>query len=47
MTLDRMTFEVLVQSDSKIICRYKADSGEYLGFPHKVQFTILAVNPAA
>ena len=32
--LHRMAFEVAEQSDSKIVCRYKANSGEYLGFSH-------------
>ena len=32
--LHRMAFEVSEQSDSKIVFRYKANSGEYLGFPH-------------
>ena len=37
--LHRMAFEVAEQSDSKIVCRYKADSGEYLGFPHAFEIT--------
>ena len=37
--LHRMAFEVAEQSDSKIVCRYKANSGEYLGFPHAFEIT--------
>ena len=32
--LHRMAFEIMEQRDSKIVCRYKADKGEYLDFPH-------------
>ena len=34
-----MAFEVTKKSDSKIICRYKANAGEYLGFPHAFEIT--------
>ena len=37
--LHRMDFEVSEQSDSKIVCRYKANSCEYLGFPHAFEIT--------
>lgn len=32
-------FEAEEQSDSKIVCSYKADAGEYLGFPHAFEIT--------
>ena len=37
--LHRMAFEVTEKSDSKIISRYKANAGEYLGFPHAFEIT--------
>lgn len=32
--LHRMPFDVTERSDGKIVCRYAAGCGEYLGFPH-------------
>ena len=35
--LHRMAFEIVEQSNSKIVCRYKAGKGEYIGFPHSFE----------
>ena len=32
--LHRMPFERVELTDSRVVCRYRADAGEYLGFPH-------------
>lgn len=32
--LHRAAFETVEQSDRRLVCRYVADKGEYLGFPH-------------
>ena len=37
--LHRKAFDAVEKTDEKIICRYKADLGEYLGFPHSFEIT--------
>ena len=32
--LHRMSFECVGSTESRVICRYRANTGEYLGFPH-------------
>ena len=35
--LHQIPFEVVEESNDKIVCRYKADRGEYLGFQHSFE----------
>ena len=35
--LHQIPFEIVEQSNSKIVCRYKAGKGEYIGFPHSFE----------
>jgi aldose 1-epimerase len=35
--LHGMPFEVIGQSADKLVCRYRAEEGEYLGFPHRFE----------
>ena len=37
--LHQIPFEVVEESNDKIVCRYKADRGEYLGFSHAFEIT--------
>ena len=32
--LHRMPFELVEESESRVVCRFRAEKGEYLGFPH-------------
>ena len=37
--LHKTPFEVTEKNESRLVCRYRADKGEYLGFPHAFEIT--------